>query len=242
MDLHTVDAILALLGDHSVSEFLFTFLFNFRYSTAPQLCTFVKQWPSLLQAIGSHPTLGALTEQFMFEAFATRLTAEVKCLAEKESGWHISAKHARADQLESFSLDGMSSRMQEQAPVLSKLLGILLDSDPQRSTRQAQFAEGSEKEREHCSTDTGSMAVDWDDEDEYWWEADLDMLGAHDGDEDQLADAGEGNVRGGTGSSSVTDAATKRERLRKRRERAVARRAALISIVSNIFCPIDYLN
>ena len=209
MDFSIVDTVLAL---HSILELLITFLFNSRYSDSPQLKSFFEQWPTLLTLIGTHPILRPLTEQSMLRSFSTTLTTEVKHLAKKESGWHVSARHAHADQLEHFSLNDMSSRMQEQAPILSALLGALLNSDPQRFTRQAQFSESLESEDAHCDLGVDSArspGTNWDEEDEYWWGADLDMFKGHDSNE--ASNSNEKDVRGENGGSSASDAATKRE-------------------------------
>ncbi|KAI0683241.1 hypothetical protein BC835DRAFT_1238166, partial [Cytidiella melzeri] len=88
-------------------------------------------------------------------------------LAEKESGWHISAVNARAEQFGTFTIDGMARRMQEQAPVLSTLLGALLNSNPTRTQRQRQFSE--EQVRSAVDPSAVEMDVTWGKEDEYWY-------------------------------------------------------------------------
>ncbi|KAI0688587.1 hypothetical protein BC835DRAFT_1284353 [Cytidiella melzeri] len=118
------------------------------------------------------PPLRVSTTEFARGLVTRELTSEVSRLAEKESGWHVSAINPRAEQFDDFAIDGMSRRMQEQAPVLSTLLGALLDSDRPRIQRQRQFSE--EQVRSAVNSNAAKEDVTWDEEDEYWWDADLD--------------------------------------------------------------------
>ncbi|KAI0734351.1 hypothetical protein BC629DRAFT_1263891, partial [Irpex lacteus] len=132
-----------------------------------------------------------------------------KHLTEKESGWQVSARCAQADQLESFSINTMSRRMQQQAPVLSTLVGTLLDSDPSRSNRQERFSEQADE----GPTANPTTGVDWDDEDQYWWDADLDMSSTA---EDDATEEGDLDAGGVEDESEHTRKGRKAERSRKR--------------------------
>ncbi|KAI0686638.1 hypothetical protein BC835DRAFT_1451848 [Cytidiella melzeri] len=118
----------------------------------------------------------------------------------------------------------MARRMQEQAPVLSTLLGALLNSDPTRTQRQRQFSE--EQVRSVVDPSAVEMDVTWGKENEYWCDADLDMLGP---DVDNKAppqgaeNAAEGEIR--------SDAERKAAQLKKRQRRAVECRDALLQIL-----------
>src|SRR5882762_3018526 len=55
---------------------------------------------------------------------------EVLCLVSKKNGWHFSAQHTSAEQLEAFSLKDMAWELMAQVPLLWDLLGTLLNADP----------------------------------------------------------------------------------------------------------------
>ncbi|KAI0085494.1 hypothetical protein BDY19DRAFT_996633 [Irpex rosettiformis] len=225
MDSSTVDSVLASLHQYSLSQVLLEVLVNSRYEHSLHRQMLIAQWPLLLNSLASHPPLQDATERFAFGLVTGKLKREVVRLAEKDSGWHVSAKNARADQLESFTIDDMGCRMKELAPNLAMLLDFLLDSDPSRALRQERFME-AKAHAEHGSSD-----IEWDDEDEYWWEADLDMSGLPGYEEDDLTGEGNDSAAGGVKSRSVrAEVDTRAERLRKRRAMAKKRRVALLDI------------
>lgn len=235
MDLAVVDAVLSILGQHSISQLLVTVLLNSRYDGHPQKHNFIQQWPDLLAFLASHPALENLTDNFIFTKFKTTLTKEIKHMAEKENGWHVGAKHVRAEQLDAFNIDGMSSRLQEQAPVLSSLLATLLDSDPRRTLRQEESLTDGQSARPNLGED------EWNEEDEYWWAADLDMLGAQDGDGNTDGNWGGVEVESPQGEGEYGSTATaedvRSEQLKKRQRNAIVRRQKLLTIVSSLTRP-----
>ncbi|KAI0762028.1 hypothetical protein BC629DRAFT_1597109 [Irpex lacteus] len=93
MDLGTVDSVLALLDKDSVAQFLYTFLHNSRYDGSNAKQDFLSQWPALLEHLAVHPLLQVKTENFAVALVTGKLKTEVATIAEKESGWHFSAKH-----------------------------------------------------------------------------------------------------------------------------------------------------
>lgn len=165
MDLRTVDSVLALLDKHSVAQFLYTFLSNSRYDGHCAKQEFLTQWPALLELLASHPLLQLRTENFAVALVTGKLKSEVATIAEKESGWHFSAKNVHADQLDSFTMDDMACKIHVRAPTLSTLIAALLDSDPERTARQARFSE--KKARRAEDPDAAAVDVDWSEEDEY---------------------------------------------------------------------------
>jgi hypothetical protein len=227
MDLVLVNNVLVSLQGHSLCEILLTLLSNPHYDQNPHKHLFIREWPLFLTSVAStHPALQTPTHEFARTLVTGQLTSEVARLAERESGWHISAKQARADHLESFDINSMSCRMQEQAPLLSGLLGSLLDSDPGRTLRQQQFADQSAQADLPPSASHGG--VDWSEEDEYWWAADLEMQGA-----DNDTESTPHDMELESEDISI-DIHAKAERARKRRRRAMERRVALLKIVSNL--------
>lgn len=227
MDLGTVDSVLALLDKDSVAQFLYTFLHNSRYDGSRAKQDFLSQWPALLEHLAVHPLLQVKTENFAVALVTGKLKTEVATVAEKESGWHFSAKHVHVDQLDSFTMDDMARKIHARAPMLSSFIAALLDSDPERTARQARFSE----ERARMAEDPCAAAVDvdWSEEDEYWWSADLD-IGATG--EDTTATA---TTESGDRMDEGENGAAKAERMKKRRRRAEESRARLLSIVSMSF-------
>ncbi len=167
MDLRIVDSVLALLDKHSLAQFLYTFLHNSRYDGHHAKQEFLTQWPALLELLCVHPLLQAKTEVFAVSLVTGKLKTEVATIAEKESGWHFSAKNVHVDQLDRLTMDDMAHKIHAQAPTLSTLIAALLDSDPERTARQARFSE--EKARRAEDPNAAAVDVDWSEEDEYWW-------------------------------------------------------------------------
>lgn len=200
---------------------------------SPHRQTFVAQWPLLLEHLAHHPLLQHFTETFVRTSITNQLTSEVAHLAEKESGWHFSAKNATTDQLESFTIDGMSSRMQSQAPALSSLLDCLLDSKRDRtSCRKEHSDEASADEGLGSTAETGG---DLDEEEEYWLGEEVDIEGPREEDAsmdvDDSAVTGGGSVEGEKGCDDANEQA-RAARLKKRRLMAQKRKTALLAIVS----------
>lgn len=158
MDLRTVDSVLALLNENSVAQFLYTLLSNSRYDGTHAKQEFLAQWPALLDLLAIHPLLQTQTESFAVALVTSKLKTEVATVAEKESGWHFSAKNVHVDQLDSFTMDDMARKVHARAPTLSTLVAALLDSDPERTARQARFSE----EKARRAEDPNAAAVDVD--------------------------------------------------------------------------------
>ncbi|KAI0090786.1 hypothetical protein BDY19DRAFT_1035348 [Irpex rosettiformis] len=214
MDLNVLDNVLASLHSYSLAEALMELLVNSRYENSPHRQVFIAQWPLLLRNLVHHPLLRHSTEHFAFASVTNKLTSEVSCLVDKESGWHISARNAHADQLKNFDIDTMSSRMQEQAPTLSALLGVLLDGSYVRTPGRVQYAESKKTSDDPSVTAAG---LESDEEDEYWLETSTEM--------EEL-----GDNPGGVGGSNSSNARTRAEQLKKRHAMAMKRKVALLAI------------
>ncbi|KAI0690905.1 hypothetical protein BC835DRAFT_1417489 [Cytidiella melzeri] len=169
------------------------------------------------------PPLWVSTTEFARGLVTRKLTSEVSQLAEKESGWHVSAINARAEQFDDFAINGMSRRMQEQAPILSTLLRALLNSDQPRIQCQWQFSE----EQVWSAVDLNAEKEDvtWGKEDEYRWDADLNMLGP-----DMDNKVFQQDAKNSTSGGVHLDAERKAEQLRKRCRRAAEHRDAVLQI------------
>lgn len=215
MDLNVVDNVLAALQSYSIGQFLITLLSNESFASSSLRQLFVHEWPELLRTLATTPALKNSTVAVAKDLYTSILTDEITLLANKESGWHISARHARSEQLARFSVEGMSQRLQLQAPLLWDMLGLLLESDPSRSRRRTRFFESMKHPGADGSTSLG-LDSQWDEEDEYWWGIEMEF--AHD-EEVDISRPEQTNV----------------EPLRKKQRKALDRRAGLLRIVRCYF-------
>ena len=98
---------------------------------------------------------------------------EVLCLVSKKNGWHFSAQHTSAEQLEAFSLENMVWELMAQALLLWDVLGTLLnaDLDHEQCRTWVQVSPTSTQHHEQGNPPADVILgndPDWDDEDEYW--------------------------------------------------------------------------
>lgn len=90
--------------------------------------------PHLMEAFSKHATA----------SYSMSLQAEETCkqelqsLVHKDNGWHFSALRARADQLRSFTMEGMAAQAAAKAPNLWRFLTILTHANPRGSGQGAQ--------------------------------------------------------------------------------------------------------
>ncbi|KAI0733004.1 hypothetical protein BC629DRAFT_1572982, partial [Irpex lacteus] len=226
MNSSIVDNVLASLHSHSLAQVIMELMYNSKYQDSPHRQVFVDQWPSLMEHLASHPLLRETTAQFVFTSTTDHLRSEVLRLTDKESGWHISAKNASAEQLENFTIDGMANRMREQAPALSTLLDCLLSSKPNRTPRREQASE--ETGDDGLLGSTTAAGAELDEDEEYWLgdEVDMEELRDCDMDGDVSMDQGQESAEDGPDCGEEQKAA----RLKKRRAMAQKRKFALLAI------------
>lgn len=155
-----VRAVLTALGGHSLVSVLGTLLTDSYFAGCATRAEFLREWNSFLLFAHGCPLLSTDTVQFCSQVHTQALATEIANLANRESGWHFSAKNAKAEQVEAFSLTDMSSILETKAPLSWSLLSTLLQSDNSRLRRRL-------KALGLHTTQGGSEGV-WDDEDEYW--------------------------------------------------------------------------
>lgn len=156
-------AIINALGDFSVGDFVIHLLSDPGLSGSPVRLSFIQQWPELQEWALSTDPLARATDNFITTTITQKLTAETAHLANKESGWHFSARNASAEKVHAFSIQGMADQLERQAPLLWGLLGELLQSDPALARRRSQYWEPQVQE-------PVQVTEEWDDEAEYWAE------------------------------------------------------------------------
>lgn len=155
-----VRAVLTALGGHSIVSVLGALLIDSHFADCATRATFIDEWESFLHFSRECSLLSTGTTNFCSQVYTKLLTGEIASLANKESGWHFSARNAKADQIEAFSLKAMASTLEHKAPLSWNLLGSLLQSDPARLRRRLKTLGLNP----HPTTADGL----WDDEDEYW--------------------------------------------------------------------------
>lgn len=82
--------------------------------------------PRLMEAFSKH----AATSHYMSVQAEEACKQELQSLALKDSGWHFSALHARADQIKNFTMEGMATQAATKAPNLWRFLTILTHANP----------------------------------------------------------------------------------------------------------------
>ena len=197
-----VRAVLTALNGHSIVSVLGALLTDSHFADCVTRAVFINEWESFLYFAQQCSLLSTDTTKFCSQVYTKLLAGEIAGLASKESGWHFSAKNAKVDQIEAFSLTNMASILEHKAPLSWNLFGSLLQSDPVRLRRRLKDLGLNSINPQAC---TGGESI-WDDEDEYW--ESLSIVG------DDLGPQGDN------------------ERPSKRRRRAGDRYVALLRIVS----------
>ena len=129
--------------------------------------------PDILNMLGSHSTLSTPVTEACHNYMVQKYGNEALHLVSKKNGWHFSAWHTSAEQLEAFSLKDMVRELMAQVPLLWDLLGNLLNADPHRERRRT-TVQTSPTGYQHCKQSDRPADVipgnepEWDDEDEYW--------------------------------------------------------------------------
>ena len=122
--------ILATFKDASIYDFLSSMLASPPLSGHPSVQKLKSDLPDILQELGSHPAMGTSVTEACYKYMMDKYTNEALGLVSKKNGWHFSAQHTSAEQLEAFSLEDMAWQLAAQAPLLWELLGTLLNADP----------------------------------------------------------------------------------------------------------------
>ena len=104
--------------------------------------------------------------------------SQVFLLTRKPSGFHFLAKNMTQDQLKSFSIEETANKMEELAPDLWRLFGILLSADPRlnynkhRTRNQASSGGSPKRQQGQYGMDDGDIEVqdhNYEDLDDEQW-------------------------------------------------------------------------
>lgn len=207
---NAVRRVIVALDGHSIVSVLSTLLHDSYFITCPSRVEFLHEWLDFLHFAAQFPELSTATHDVCADIHIEALTSEVANLANKESGWHFSARKTCPEQVEAFSLPAMAKKLEMQAPCTWNLLGSLLHADSSHARKRMQFLGITEAEvTAPTSCQTEPSPDEWDEEDEYW-----EVLGVV--------------IEDGV----VVDDQTYNDRPNKRRRRAGERYLALLRIVS----------
>ena len=155
-------SVLSVLDNASIFEFLRSLLNSPSFANHPTVLRFKSDISSIMKLLYDCPGTSSLFVDASHKLMSKRYADEIICLVSKENGWHFSALHTSAEQLQAFSIEDMALRLTVQAPLLWDLLGNILQADPLR---------------ERCHTkdvaqtqDAATLALgDGDDDDEEYW-------------------------------------------------------------------------
>lgn len=156
MDRNTIDGVLYALQGHTIGQLIISLLENDAYRGGPIRTLFEAEFSELLDVLATRSTFKTMLLAHGVRVHTQRLMAEISTLAEKEAGRHFPAKDAEADHLETFAVEQMSAKLEVEAPYTWELFGFLMESDPSRSRRRAQFVASANSIPTHSLTDNWS--------------------------------------------------------------------------------------
>ena len=115
------------LETHNVtaSNFVLLLLRDNRLQDLPCTQNLIDQADEILQAFYEHPKSSKSALTWANDLMKSRYAASVRELANKENRWHFGALHASAQKLQEFRIEDMAQKMEELAPELWDLLGLI---------------------------------------------------------------------------------------------------------------------
>ena len=127
------------LETHNVtaSNLVLLLLQDNRLQDLPCTQNLINQADEILQAFYEHPKSSKSALTWASDLMKSRYAASVRELANKENGWHFGALRASAQKLQEFRIENMAQKMEELAPELWDLLGLMLSADKRQTERIA---------------------------------------------------------------------------------------------------------
>src|SRR5882762_4808020 len=141
--------VLAALNEATIYDLLSSLLASPALTSHLTVQRLKTDLPDILNMLGSHSTLSTPVTEACHNYMVQKYGDEALHLVSKKNGWHFSARHMSAEQLEAFSLEDMARELMAQVPLLWDLLGTLLNADPvcERCRTQVQVVLTSNR---HC--------------------------------------------------------------------------------------------
>jgi hypothetical protein len=154
--LHTFE-----LSDISISNFIIFLLKNDSFRKHACTKDLVAHSTLVMDAFLSHPGSSKSMWDWANNIVKRKYAAAIQDLADKDNGWHFGALHASESKLQEFQIENMATRMQQLAPELWDMLGLMLSANRQEMLRTSSpDGEGDQSMKD--LEDTG------DEDDEYW--------------------------------------------------------------------------
>ena len=127
------------LETHNVtaSGFVLSLLRDNRLQDQPCVQNLIDQTDEILLAFYEHPKSSKSTLAWANDMVKSRYAESIRELAKKENGWHFGALQASAKKLQEFRIEDMAQKMEELAPELWDLLGLMLSADKRQMERIA---------------------------------------------------------------------------------------------------------
>ncbi|KAH7917212.1 hypothetical protein BV22DRAFT_978464, partial [Leucogyrophana mollusca] len=110
------------------SQFILLLLSTPSYSDHPTVRDLLSNTREIMQALARHPSAYGKVLNWASEVVKAECAREVRELVKVQSGWHFSALHASADQMEEFQIGELAAEMGARAPQLWDLLDVLLSA------------------------------------------------------------------------------------------------------------------
>jgi hypothetical protein len=97
----------------------------------------IDQTDEILLAFYEHPQSSKSTLAWVNDLVKSRYVESVRELAKKENGWHFGALQASAKKPQEFRIEDMAQKMEDLAPELWDLLGLMLSTDERQTGQDA---------------------------------------------------------------------------------------------------------
>ncbi|KAF7971243.1 hypothetical protein HWV62_21560 [Athelia sp. TMB] len=95
----------------------------------------------ILSAFQAHPASSKSAMEWAGDVMKKTYAQSIREMSHKSNGWHFRASRTSAAQLRDFKIEDMADKMQEMAPDLWDMLGLMLSANGRRS-REEQSSEG----------------------------------------------------------------------------------------------------
>jgi len=121
----------------TASDFVLSLLRDNRLQDQPCVRNLIDRTDEILLAFYEHPMLSKSTLAWANDLVKSRYAESVRELAKKENGWHFGALRASTKKLQEFRIEDMAQKMEDLAPELWDLLGLMLSADKRQTERIA---------------------------------------------------------------------------------------------------------
>ena len=119
------DVVLALLKEPDLQEH-------------PLSQDLVSRTEEVLSAFRSNPHSSRSTMDWANSVVKAKYAGSIRAMTDVRNGWHFGAATASAKQLRDFRIEEMAEKMQEMAPELWDMLGLMLSADARQTKKRTQ--------------------------------------------------------------------------------------------------------